>query len=200
MHKNFTALAFTDTVKKVQEEQGSRASYAKMEESGDKFVLTEREKSFIAERDSFYMATVGANGWPYVQYRGGPAGFLHVINDTTLGFADFRGNRQYISTGNIIDTKRASLILLDYPTQKRLKIWAEADVQSVRDNPPLANKLTHEEYDAQVERAVLLKIHAYDWNCPQHIVPRYTLEQIATEITQLNPAVIKSCCPDEESD
>ncbi len=109
MNDNFTKLAFIDSVKKLQEKHGSRKSYARMEASGDRFVLTERENPFIESRDSFYMATVGENGWPYAQFRGGPAGFLKVLDDTCIGFADFRGNRQYISSGNILDTKRASL-------------------------------------------------------------------------------------------
>ena len=200
MNENFTKLAFTDTVKSIQEKYGSRMSYSKMEQSGDRFVLTDREKPFIKSRDSFYMATVGKNGWPYVQFRGGPPGFLHVIDDTTLGFADFRGNRQYISAGNITDTRRASLILLDYPTQQRLKIWAEADIKDASDEPDLVKQLTQDNYKAHVERVILLHIRGYDWNCPQHITPRYTLAQIASEISHLNPELIKSCCPKDLSD
>lgn len=200
MNENFTKLAFTDTVKSIQEKYGSRMSYAKMEQSGDRFVLTDREKPFIESRDSFYMATVGENGWPYVQFRGGPPGFLHVINDTTLGFADFRGNRQYISAGNITDTRRASLILLDYPTQQRLKIWAEAEIRDASDELDLVKQLTQANYKAHVERVILLHIRGYDWNCPQHITPRYTLAQIASEAGHLNPEIIKSCCPKDLAD
>ncbi len=197
MNENFTKLAFTDTVKSIQEKYGSRMSYAKMEQSGDRFVLTDREKPFIESRDSFYMATVGENGWPYVQFRGGPPGFLHVLDDTTLGFADFRGNRQYISAGNITDTRRASLILLDYPTQQRLKIWAEAEIRDASDELDLVKQLTQDNYKAHVERVIILRIRGYDWNCPQHITPRYTLAQIAAEAGHLNPEIIKSCCPED---
>ncbi|NKB81204.1 MAG: pyridoxamine 5'-phosphate oxidase [Nitrospirales bacterium] len=197
MNQNFTKLAFTDTVKGFQEQHGSRQSYAKMEQSGDQFVLTDREKGFLEAFESFYLATVGADGWPYVQFRGGPPGFLHVLDETTLGFADFRGNRQYISVGNLTDTQRASLILVDYSTQQRLKIWAEAEIQEAADAPDLTKQLTPENYNARIERVILLHIRAYDWNCPQHITPRYTLAQIANEITHLNPQIIKSCCPDE---
>ncbi len=197
MNENFTKLAFTDTVKQFQEKHGSRKSYARMEESGDRFVLTDREKPYIESRDSFYMATVGANGWPYVQFRGGPPGFLRVMDESTVGFADFRGNRQYISAGNITDTGRVSLILMDYPTQQRLKIWAEAEVKDASDAPDLAKQLMPGDYKAVLERVMLLRIKAYDWNCPQHITPRYTLEQISTEIAQLNPKIVKSCCPDD---
>ncbi len=128
MNQNFTKFSFTDSVKKAQEQYGSRKSYARMEASGDQYVLTDREIPFIQSRDSFYMATVGENGWPYVQYRGGPRGFLKVIDKTTLGYADFRGNMQYISVGNMNSSRKASLFFMDYPAQKRLKIWAESEV------------------------------------------------------------------------
>ncbi len=120
MNQNFTKLAFTDSVNKILEQYGSRKSYARFEISGDKYVLTNREIPLIQSRDSFYMATVGENGWPYVQYRGGAIGFLKVIDNTTLGFADFRGNMQYISAGNINSSSRASLFLIDYPSKQRL--------------------------------------------------------------------------------
>jgi len=197
MNDNFTKLAFTDTVRKVQEQYGSRVSYARMEESGDRFVLTDREKPYIESRDSFYMATVGSNGWPYVQFRGGPPGFLRVLDDVTLGFADFRGNRQYVSTGNIIDTNRASLILMDYPTQQRLKIWVEATIVHAADDPDLAASMAPPDYNAKVERVVRMQVKAYDWNCPQHITPRYTVDEVATEIAGRNPELLKSCCPDD---
>ncbi len=128
MNQNFTKLAFSDSVKKFQEQHGSRKSYSRMETSGDQYVLTNREIPLIESRDSFYMATVGENGWPYVQYRGGPKGFLKVIDNTTLGFADFRGNMQYISAGNINSNHKVSLFLIDYPSRQRLKIWAESKI------------------------------------------------------------------------
>ena len=141
MNQNFTKFAFTDSVKKAQEQYGSRKSYARMEASGDRYVLTDREIPFIQSRDSFYMATVGENGWPYVQFRGGPKGFLKVIDKTTLGYADFRGNMQYISVGNMNSSRKASLFFMDYPAQKRLKIWAESEVIDAEQNTELLQNL-----------------------------------------------------------
>ena len=197
MNRNFTKLAFTDSVKKIQEQYGSRKSYARMEMSGDKYVLTNREIPLIQSRDSFYMATVGENGWPYVQYRGGPKGFLKVIDNTTLGFADFRGNMQYISSGNIKSNQKAALFLIDYPSQQRLKIWAESEIIDPNDNSELLQKLSDSNYKAVIERLIIFKIQAYDWNCPQHITQRYTTEEIAGEIERSNPDILKSCCPDD---
>ncbi len=197
MNKNFTKLAFTESVKKFQEQYGSRKSYARMESSGDQYVLTDREIPFIKSRDSFYMATVGENGWPYVQYRGGAIGFLKVINNTTLGYADFRGNMQYISTGNINSNSRASLFLIDYPSRQRLKIWAESKVVEADDDQELLKKLIVPGYEAKIERMIIFNIMAYDWNCSQHITPRYTTEEIAGEIERSNPDILKSCCPDD---
>ena len=197
MNQNFTKLTFTDSVKKLQEQHGSRKSYARMEVSGDKYVLTDREIPFIKSRDSFYMATVGENGWPYVQYRGGAIGFLKVINDSTLGFADFRGNMQYISAGNINSNSRASLFLIDYPSKQRLKIWAESKVVEADDDQELLKKLIVPGYEVKIERMSIFNILAYDWNCSQHITPRYTTEEIAGEIERSNPDILKSCCPDD---
>ena len=140
MNQNFTKITFTDSVKKLQEQYGSRKSYARIEISGNKYVLTDREIPFIKSRDSFYMATVGKNCWPYVQYRGGPKRFLKVINNTTLGYADFRGNMQYISDGNINANHKASLFLIDYPSRQRLKIWAESKVVEADDDPKLLRR------------------------------------------------------------
>ena len=198
MNQNFTKFAFTESVKKAQELYGSRKAYARMGESGDSYVLTESEIPFIESRDSFYMATVGENGWPYVQFRGGPRGFLKIIDNTTLGIADFRGNRQYISVGNINATNKASLFLIDYPSQTRLKIWAISEIFDAYQNQELLEKVRMPDYNALIERIIIFKIQAYDWNCPQHITPRYTTEEIQREITKLNPDLIKSCTPDEE--
>ena len=197
MNQNFTRFAFTKSVKEMQKRYGSRKSYARMEESGDKYVLTEREIPFIETRDSFYMATVGENGWPYMQFRGGPKGFLKVIDNTTLSMADFRGNLQYISVGNLKSTKKASLFLIDYPSQRRLKIWAESEVLDADRNQELLEKVRAPDYKAVIERIILFKIQAYDWNCPQHITPRYTVEEIKQGMITLDPEMIKSCCPDE---
>lgn len=197
MNQNFTKFAFTDSVKKAQEHYGSRKSYSRMEVSGDQYVLTSREIPFIQSRDSFYMATVGENGWPYVQFRGGPKGFLKVIDNKTLGYADFRGNMQYISVGNINSSRKASLFLMDYPSQQRLKIWAESEVIDAGQDAELRKTLEVAGYEAHIERLIIFRIQAYDWNCQQHITPRYTSEEIADEIAKSNPDILKSCCPDE---
>jgi predicted pyridoxine 5'-phosphate oxidase superfamily flavin-nucleotide-binding protein len=177
MNQNFTQLAFTESVKQVQEQYGTRNAYARMEASGDRFVLTEDEISFIQSRDSFYIGTVGEGGWPYVQFRGGPKGFLKVIDETTIAYVDFRGNGQYISTGNINTSNKTSLFLIDYPSQRRLKIWAESTITPSNENEKLLKELQMEGYKARLERIVIFKVQAYDWNCPQHITPRYTMEE-----------------------
>lgn len=174
---NFTALAFTDSVKRLQREHGSRDSYARMEASGDRFLLTDVERLFIEARDSFYLASVGENGWPYVQYRGGPPGFLRVLDDNTLAFADFRGNRQYISAGNVTVTPKVAMILMDYAERRRLKIWAEVAQIAPADDAELAARVDLGEYAAVIERIFVFQIRGYDWNCPQHITPRLTLRE-----------------------
>jgi len=178
MAKNFGELAFTDTVKVLQEKYGSRASYARMER--EKYVdgLTENEITFIAQRDSFYMASIGENNFPYIQHRGGPKGFIKVLDEKRIGFIDFRGNMQYISVGNIAGNNNVALIMVDYPSRTRLKILAKAEVVELKDNPTLYNQLDLSEYKFKPERMMVFHIEAYDWNCPQHITPRYTIEDI----------------------
>jgi len=198
MNQNFTKFAFTKSVKEAQEQYGSRKSYARIEESGDRNILTEQEISFIASRDSFYMATVGENGWPYVQFRGGPKGFFKILDDTTLGIADFRGNRQYISVGNINSSRKAALFLIDYPSKRRLKIWTEAEVLETNEYPELSVKLSLPEYEEVVERLIVFKVQAYDWNCPQYITPRFTEEEIKQWINTQDSKMIKSWCSDEK--
>lgn len=176
--RNFTRYAFTPTVKRLQSARGSRQGYARMETT-DRYQLGWQERLFIAERDSFYMATVSQDGWPYVQHRGGPPGFVHVIDETTLAFADYRGNKQYISTGNVLDTERVAMIFVDYPNRRRLKVWARAAVIAPEDDPALLAAVLPDDYDADIERIFKLDVKAYDWNCPQHITPRYSLAEIA---------------------
>ncbi len=179
MTENFTELAFTESVKAQQEKYGTRTAYSRMERGG-KFrnQITWQEQRHIEDRDGFYLSSVGENGWPYMQFRGGPKGFLKVIDDNTLAFADFRGNGQYISTGNFNDNKRTMLFLMDYPNKTRLKIWADAEVLDPAEHPELAKQLIMPDYKATVERIIVFKVHAFDWNCPQHITPRYTQEEI----------------------
>jgi predicted pyridoxine 5'-phosphate oxidase superfamily flavin-nucleotide-binding protein len=180
MRNPFTEIAFTDSVKKTQERYGTRRANERLASLDRLNEITVNEADFIAERDSFYLATVNSDGHPYVQFRGGPKGFLKVVDERTLGFADFRGNLQYISTGNLSHNNKAALILMDYPNQSRLKIFAEVEVIDAADDPDLMARLTMPGYQAKVERAMLLHVTAYDWNCPQHITPRFTLEEIKT--------------------
>ncbi len=179
MAHRFAEIAFTPAVKKVQEELGSRNAYARME--GDPETrnhrLSEMEAEFIAARNSFYMATVSETGWPYVQHRGGPTGFVRVLDETMIGFADFRGNRQYISLGNLMNDDRVSLFFMDYPNKTRLKLFGRARIVSLDDQATLS-RLEPSDYRARVERGFLIRIEGFDWNCPQHIVERYTLDEI----------------------
>ncbi len=179
MTQNFTELAFTDGVKAQQEKYGTRPSYAKMETAGDfRNRLTWQEKGYIEGRDGFYLASAGENSWPYMQFRGGPKGFLKVLDERTLAYADFRGNGQYISTGNLLDNNKTVLFLMDYAGQKRLKVWAEAKILDAAENPKLLQQVVDPQYDAKAERIVVLKVQAFDWNCPQHITPRFTQEEV----------------------
>lgn len=179
MTRKYTALTFTDGVKATQAHYGTRENAARVEAWDiDDQTLTVREESFIVERDSFYVASVGEGGWPYVQFRGGPKGFLKVLGPQRLGYADFRGNLQYISMGNVRDDNRVALILMDYPNRRRLKIMARTTVIDAENDPTLVEELRSPEYKARIERVVIFDIEAYDWNCPQHITPRYTAEEI----------------------
>ena len=182
MSRKYTALTFTDSVKSAQEHFGSRATAAKVEAwDVDDEHLSGREASFINERDGFYMATVNEDGWPYVQFRGGPSGFLKVLDEKTLGYADYRGNRQYISTGNLRKNDRVALFLMDYPNRRRLKLMARTEVLDAELRPDLLESLEDQGYRARIERFVLFHVVAFDWNCPQHITPRYT-DQELTEL------------------
>jgi predicted pyridoxine 5'-phosphate oxidase superfamily flavin-nucleotide-binding protein len=178
MSYGFLDIASTPSVKAAQAANGADEVWSRFhgDRSFDRF--TEAEEQFIAARDSFYMATVSETGWPYVQHRGGPPGFLHVIDDKTLGFADYRGNRQYVSLGNLNADDRAALILMDYPNRRRMKIYAHVEAKDLASDPALAAKLIDPDYKAKPERAFLLRLTAFDWNCPQHIIPRYTQAEL----------------------
>lgn len=178
MAKNFAEIAFTDAVKKLQEKHGSRSSYERMEKFSVVDGLTEGEMSFIQNRDSFYLASIGVKEFPYIQHRGGPKGFLKVLDSKRLGFIDFTGNKQYVSVGNMATNNNVSLIMIDYPTRTRLKIFAKAEVVALKDNPELYDLLDLKDYKFRPERMMVFHIEAYDWNCPQHITPRYTVEEI----------------------
>lgn len=178
--KNFTEVAFTDSVKKIQEDMGSRKAYSRMGDMEMGVAFEAKEFAFIMERDSFYMASVNSKNEPYVQFRGGPKGFLKLLSSNEFGFLDYSGNRQYISAGNINETKNVSLFLMDYVNKRRLKIWAEATVHSIEElkNKGLYEKLLDSDYKAKVERGFTFKLRAFDWNCPKHIPPKYTIEEI----------------------
>jgi hypothetical protein len=170
----FLDIASTPGVRAAQEANGSGELWANFEGARAFDRFTEADAAFIAERDSFYMATVSESGWPYVQHRGGPAGFIRVLDDRTLAVPDFRGNRQYISTGNLAGDDRAALILMDYPHHRRLKIFAHVEARDLSADPDLAAKLSLPGYKAKVERALVIRLESFDWNCPQHITPRFS--------------------------
>ena len=171
-------IAFTPAVKAAQEARGSRAGYEKAMTRHDwDDHVTPALKAFIAERDSFYLGTASAEGQPYIQHRGGPKGFLKVLDDRRLGFADYRGNRQYISVGNLNENDKAFLFLMDYPNRQRIKIWGRAEY--VEGDDTLLRQVADSGYDAKLERAIVFHIEAWDSNCPQHITPRYTTDELA---------------------
>tara|TARA_R110002073_G_scaffold336506_1_gene534385 strand:+ start:29943 stop:30557 length:615 start_codon:yes stop_codon:yes gene_type:complete len=178
MAKNFAEIAFTNSVKKLQEKHGSRSGYERMEKFSVVDGLTDNEISFIKNRDSFYLASIGVKEFPYIQHRGGPKGFLKVIDSKRIGFIDFTGNKQYVSVGNITTNNNVSLIMIDYPTRTRLKIFAKAEVVELKDNQELYDLLNLRDYKFKPERMMVFHIEAYDWNCPQHIMPRYTTHEI----------------------
>ncbi len=178
MAKNYGEIAFTASVKALQERLGSRKNYARMERDTYVDGLTKNEINFIGERDSFYMATIGSNDYPYIQHRGGPKGFLKVLDSKRIGFIDFLGNMQFVSVGNIASNNNVSLIMVDYPARARLKIYAKANIIELKDDRELYKLLDLDEYKFKAERMMVFDIEAYDWNCPQHITPRYTLEDI----------------------
>jgi uncharacterized protein len=179
---SFGSFVFTPTVKALQERYGSRRQYARLEQAGSPDRFGDDERAFIAERDSFYMASVGATGWPYIQHRGGPKGFPRVIDDRTIAFADFSGNKQFISAGNVATDARVALILVDYPQQARLKILGRAEILEGDGASALVERVRDPHYKAVVERVFVIHLEAFDWNCPQHITPRYTAEEIQSAI------------------
>lgn len=184
MSNNFANLTFSDSVKKVQEQNGSRQHYSQVEKSGDRSQLSTVEISFIEARDSFYLSSVGENGWPYIQHRGGPSGFLKVIDNHTFAMPDYSGNKQYISTGNFLSNNKAMLFLMDYPNQSRLKIWAEIEVINKAENVQLEKSLLDFDYGAKLERIYVFHVKAYDWNCNQHITPRFSMDEVFTIMKQ----------------
>ena len=193
-------IAFTSSVKAVQERLGSRKGYASMEQSGgwdDR--VTPELATFIGERDTMFIATTNADGQPYIQHRGGPPGFLKVLDEHTLGFADFSGNRQYITVGNLDDNPKAFIFLIDFANRRRVKIWGRAEV--VENNDELREKLHDPNYGSEPERMFLFHIDAWDVNCPKHIKPRFTEEEVGESIQALRDRIaqleakVRNCDP-----
>lgn len=178
MSYKFLEMARTPGVIAAEERNGSAEFFEHFRGHRDFDRLSKIEREFLAARDSFYMATISESGWPYVQHRGGPKGFLKVLDEKTMGFADFRGNLQYISLGNIATRDKTSLFFMDYPNRTRLKMFVQTEERSLDDDPALSVALTLPGYKAKVERALIFHLEAFDWNCPQHITPRYTKEEL----------------------
>ncbi|MFO1315810.1 MAG: pyridoxamine 5'-phosphate oxidase family protein [Burkholderiales bacterium] len=181
-------VAFTAAVKAMQSRRGSRRAYARMEAGGGwRAEATADLARFIAQRDSFYLGTASAAGQPYIQHRGGPRGFLRVLDTRTLAFADFRGNRQYITAGNLAENPRAFVFLMDYAERARVKLWGSARI--VDDDPPLLARLMPEGYRAQPEQAIVFTVEAWDANCPQHIPRLYAEDDVARIVAGLKARI-----------
>lgn len=189
MRHRFFDTAFTGPVKAEQERHGSRAAYARLSGAGsnaeDGETLGDQETDFIAARDSFYLGTVSETGWPHVQHRGGPLGFVRKLDGRTLGWADFSGNRQYVSIGNAGAGGRVALFFMDYPAKQRLKVLGRMTAIEIDDRSELLAKLSVPGYRARTEHPVLIEVVAFDWNCPQHIVPRFTADEMEASIAPL---------------
>ncbi|MGL6214316.1 pyridoxamine 5'-phosphate oxidase family protein [Billgrantia desiderata] len=188
MTRAFKTLTYTPSVRAAQARYGSREATKPVDPAEvGRDVLSAPVREFITAQDHFFMASVGENGWPYVQHRGGPPGFLQCLDDHTLGFADFTGNRQYISAGNIAHDDRTMLFLIDYVNRRRLKIWGRARIVHEEDDAALLARLEVPTYRARVERGVVIAIEAFDFNCPQHITPRFTVEEISERFPANSP-------------
>ena len=183
----FHELAFTDSVRHAQEEYYGQSRPVRHVPGPD--ALTHDEISFIQARDSFYMATVSETGWPYLQHRGGEVGFLRVLSPTQLAFADYKGNRQLVSVGNLAVTDRVMLFLMDYPQRTRLKIMGHARLEDARKHPELVAQLAEPEMRDQVERLFFIDVVSFDWNCSQHITPRYSVEEIKGIVSPLQQRI-----------
>ena len=187
MAAKFQALVQTESVHRAQEHYYGKSQHVASAPEHDS--LTEDEIAFIQARDSFYMATVSETGWPYIQHRGGPVGFLRVLSPTSLAFADYKGNRQLLSTGNLAAGDRVALFLMDYPARTRLKILGHARVEDAREHPELVAQLAEPEVQRTVERLFFIDVVSFDWNCPQHITPRYTVEEIKSIVAPLQQRI-----------
>jgi hypothetical protein len=187
MAGKFLELLLTPSVTKAQQHYFGHAQ--KLSVSTERDALTEDEIQFIQSRDSFYMSTVSESGWPYVQHRGGQPGFLHVVNPAKLAFADYKGNRQLLSTGNVAVSDRVCLFLMDYPQRTRLKILGHARIEDARQHPELVAQFAAPDLSHIVERVFLIDVVSFDWNCPKYITPRYTVAEIETAIAPLRQRI-----------
>ena len=188
MAHQFSRIMFTEGIKRLQERYGSRRQYQRMAQLGpSNDAFGPDEIAFIQQRDSFYIASQGENGWPYIQHRGGPKGFLKVLDPQTLAFADFSGNKQYITTGNVNYNDKVTLFLMDYPHQTRLKILGHATTVERNADPNLEKAVATTDYQAKIERVFKIRVVAFDWNCQQHITPRFTAEEIIDEMERTLP-------------
>ena len=187
MAHKFAEILFTPSVRSIQTSEGSRESYARFDQGDDyNHCISEREASFIAARDSFYMASISESGWPYLQHRGGPAGFMKVLDERTIAFADYSGNRQYVSVGNFQAENRVALFFMDYPNRRRLKLLGRVNmITPDTDTTGQLRLLEDTDYSAQVERGFIIQVEAFDWNCPQHITPRYSGDQVTRFLNEL---------------
>jgi hypothetical protein len=195
MTNPYTDIAFTPSVKRAQDFMGTRASNARLEASeSERGRIGPNEAAFLAERDGFFLASVGETGWPYVQFRGGPAGFLHVLDERTIAWADFRGNRQYISVGNLTSEGDAgaeeqpgkvAIIAVDWAHRRRIKLFGQARIVTGDEDPALLETLAVGDYRALVERAIVVRLEGFDWNCPQHITPRFTEAEISSALAPM---------------
>jgi len=187
MADKFMQVVLTPAVQRAQDKYFGK--HGAVENAPETDPLTPSEAYFISSRDSFYMATVSETGWPYVQHRGGPPGFVKVLGPNLIGFADFKGNRQLVSTGNLDATERVALFMMDYPHRTRLKLLGHARVLDARDHPELLHQLTSEALRSKVERLFLIQVISYDWNCPQYITPRFTAAEVADYVAPLKARI-----------
>ncbi|MEO8685837.1 MAG: pyridoxamine 5'-phosphate oxidase family protein [Devosia sp.] len=190
MSYGFLDIAVTPSVKAAQSSMGSDKMWTNFKGHREFDRFTQNEAAFIAARDSFYMASVSETGWPYVQHRGGPAGFLKLIDPQTLAFPDYRGNRQYITLGNLSADARVALILMDYAGHQRLKVYARVEVVPVDADPALTAQLVIPGYRAVLERILMLHLESFDWNCPQHITSRFTEAEIGVTVAPLRERIV----------
>ncbi|MHC5794743.1 pyridoxamine 5'-phosphate oxidase family protein [Lacisediminihabitans sp. FW035] len=193
MSRQYGCIAFTDDVRRVQKDYGSAEFYARMARHGHNNAqvdaLGAREVSFLEERDGFYVSTVSQTGWPYVQFRGGPPGFVSVLDEHTIAWPEYRGNLQHVSTGNLAGGDRVALIAVDYPNRRRLKLFGMARAVRAEDDPSLISSLRTPDYDALIEAGIVVAVTAYDWNCPQHIPQRFTTDQVEKLIAPLRERI-----------